>query len=145
MSPCVSPSLSSINHVILLSPPRFMWRWFCLYNPLTHPDTCKQISWQALENPKQPFSAGPRGRAWQMIIGRNERRGTWRLSHLQENAENDVQEFRWEQGCPLWGCFCCTSGWLVAVWNIVTQHWYASLKMSDLSESPPGHNKKKSH
>lgn len=54
-----------------------------------------------------------RGHAWKMIIGRNERRGTWRLSHLQENAENDVQEFSREQGCPLLGCFCCMSGWLL--------------------------------
>lgn len=48
-----------------------------------------------------------------MIIGRNERRGTRRLSHLQENAQNDVEEFSWEQGCPLFACFCRPSGLLL--------------------------------
>lgn len=54
-----------------------------------------------------------RGHTWKMIIGRNERRGMWRLSHLQENVENDVQEFSGEQGSPLFGCLCCISGWLL--------------------------------
>lgn len=34
----------------------------------------------------------------------------WGLSHLQENAENYAQEFGWEQGRPLLGCFCSMSG-----------------------------------
>lgn len=69
-----------------------------------------------------------RGHTWKMIIGRNERRGMWRLSHLQENVENDVQEFSGEQGSPLFGCLCCISGWLlfgtsshsndVSSWNV---------------------------
>lgn len=69
-----------------------------------------------------------RGHTWKMIIGRNERWGMWRLSHLQENVENDVQEFSGEQGSPLFGCLCCISGWLlfgtsshsndVSSWNV---------------------------
>lgn len=51
-----------------------------------------------------------------MIIGQNERRGTWRLSHLQENAENYVQEFSENKAafCSLVSIArlaCCSSGY----------------------------------
>lgn len=36
-----------------------------------------------------------------------------RLSHLDKNAENDVEEFRWEQGRPLWDGFCRMSDCLL--------------------------------
>lgn len=56
-----------------------------------------------------------------MIIERNERRGTWRLSHLQENAENDAEEFKPGNKGGL--CQDAAAACLAAAgWAIITQH-----------------------